>query len=274
MKKLTEWVEKSFLNKTVFVIAILLVFLIVFVLIPRGFKLLKKMKLIDSGIVYVVSGGKKYHLYEDCSNMDSPKESTESKQIQVGRTRCSKCYAGVMNHCFSETREGKNEIRIIEAKTVLIDKFSDDLENIDDDFCNAYYIDFARAFHVSRFIQYDAEDNLWSLREWCKETLNECLEVFDERECRNVTVEVSVLYVHSAGYDELLSIEGKSSRNDSLTFGFIMFGFAALFMFAGFIIPKLELEIFEDKAVLIYFVFMGAALVFMIIGGLIVDKYQ
>ena len=98
MKKLTAWVEKSFVNKTIFVLLVVSALVVVFVLIPKGIKLIQKTQLINTQIVFFVSGGKKYHLYDDCSNMDNPKESTENIQLQLGRTRCSKCYAGVMNY--------------------------------------------------------------------------------------------------------------------------------------------------------------------------------
>lgn len=89
MKKLTAWVEKSFVNKTIFVFLVVSALVVVFVLIPKGIKLIQKTQLINKQIVFFVSGGKKYHLYDNCSNMDDPKESTESKQIQASRTRCS-----------------------------------------------------------------------------------------------------------------------------------------------------------------------------------------
>lgn len=95
MKKLTEWVERSFVNKTIFVISIIGVILIVFVLIPSVFRLVHKMNLIETGVVYVTSDGTRYHLFDDCSNMSDPHESTEDYAKNHDRERCSKCYAGV-----------------------------------------------------------------------------------------------------------------------------------------------------------------------------------
>lgn len=97
MKKLTEWVEKSFVNKTIFVLSIIGVLLIVFVLIPSVFKTIHKMNLIDSGVVYVTKDGTRYHLFDDCSNMSKPRETTENNARSHNLERCNKCYAGVKN---------------------------------------------------------------------------------------------------------------------------------------------------------------------------------
>lgn len=122
MKKLTEWVEKSFVNKTIFVLSIIGVLLIVFVLIPSAFRLVHKMNLIESGVVYVARDGTRYHLFDDCSNMNNPIETTESVAKDRELERCSKCYSGVKNYYepFASVFYGWDEISWIEFLSATV----------------------------------------------------------------------------------------------------------------------------------------------------------
>ena len=97
-KKFKEWVDESFVNKTIFVLAIVAILVVILVLIPKGIKLIEKMQLIKSQTVYYSTGGTRYHLYDDCSNMSDPHVTFERKAKEYGLERCSKCYAGVMNY--------------------------------------------------------------------------------------------------------------------------------------------------------------------------------
>lgn len=74
---------------------ILVVCLLLF--LPPFIERREKIKLIETGIVYYVSSGNRYHLYPECSNMRNPKEKQEVQFRGTKRTRCSKCYAGVMD---------------------------------------------------------------------------------------------------------------------------------------------------------------------------------
>jgi len=97
-EKLKNWVESSFINKTFFFIAALLFTVFVLFLVYKGITLLDKVQRINTGIVYTTQSGRKYHLYDDCSNMSEPIQTTEKSAIDKNRERCSKCYAGVMDY--------------------------------------------------------------------------------------------------------------------------------------------------------------------------------
>lgn len=109
MKKLSEWVEKSFINKTIFVLffifflsAIIYLFAVI---VPRNIEIEKKKELIDSDVVYISKEGTKYHLFKDCSDMYLPVESFELEAAFVGYKRCRKCYDGVEDYYPEITRE-------------------------------------------------------------------------------------------------------------------------------------------------------------------------
>lgn len=63
----------------------------------KAIKRQQKIDLINSGIVYYTKDGNRYHLYASCSNMVDPRVGEEHAFPLTDRTRCSKCYAGVMD---------------------------------------------------------------------------------------------------------------------------------------------------------------------------------
>jgi len=97
-KNFKTWVDDSFVNKTIFVLSIIGILVVILVLVPNGIKLIQKRVLIDSNTVYISSDGHKYHLYEDCSNMNEPFKTNEYYADYMGYDRCSKCYSGVMRY--------------------------------------------------------------------------------------------------------------------------------------------------------------------------------
>lgn len=66
--------------------------------VPTEIKRQEKMRLLETGIVYVSKSGTKYHLYEDCSGMVEPREMTDSRAIELGKKRCTKCYEGIVGY--------------------------------------------------------------------------------------------------------------------------------------------------------------------------------
>jgi len=87
-------------NKRRAIVAGLLVVVLVICafVIPAEIIRQEKIRLIESGMVYVARTGTKYHLYEDCSGMFEPKEMTEDLARRQDKKRCTKCYEGVEDY--------------------------------------------------------------------------------------------------------------------------------------------------------------------------------